>query len=347
MSSRILRAPFPYEPDREIRVPIAERSRRVFLSGARHRRVYPLREGLYRRVAWNPWARRLVDRLAHPGYPDTGRQARHDVVRERYVERAAASTHFFLDPSRYRVELMKYLECAYAGCVPIGDLPSTLEGIVESHFLSSLGRWADLRDAAQMPEEQIRSLASGYRAAMRALESYNDRLTHGQAVFEPRADNLMTTLDGIGKDLGDASSRVDDEIDQNSGNWLDLNADDVFYKNKGIAYAYAIILRDLGTDFKQIIQEKGADNVWQKMIGSLNDARSSSPCARRSCFGTVSWNAGHSSGGGTSGGSANWTWSPFASRDAVAPMASKTTRSPTLPVTRTCDVRRPDASTSV
>ena len=62
--SRILRAPFPYEPDREIRVPIAERSRRVFLSGARHRRVYPLREGLYRRVAWNPWARRLVDRLS-------------------------------------------------------------------------------------------------------------------------------------------------------------------------------------------------------------------------------------------------------------------------------------------
>ena len=121
------------------------------------------------------------------------------------------------------------------------------------------------------------SSESQYRAAMRALESYNDRLTHGQAVFEPRADNLMTTLDGIGKDLGDASSRVDDEIDQNSGNWLDLNADDVFYKNKGIAYAYAIILRDLGTDFKQIIQEKGADNVWQKMIGSLNDAAALRP----------------------------------------------------------------------
>ena len=40
------------------------------------------------------------------------------------------------------------------------------------------------------------SSESQYRAAMRALESYNDRLTHGQAVFEPRADNLMTTLDG-------------------------------------------------------------------------------------------------------------------------------------------------------
>jgi len=121
------------------------------------------------------------------------------------------------------------------------------------------------------------SSESQYRAAMRALQSYNDRLAKGQAVFEPRADNLMMTLDGIGKDLGDASSRDDDEIDQNSGNWLDLNADDVFYKNKGIAYAYAIILRDLGTDFKQIIQEKGADNVWQKMIASLNDAAALRP----------------------------------------------------------------------
>jgi hypothetical protein len=121
------------------------------------------------------------------------------------------------------------------------------------------------------------SSESQYKAAMRALESYNDRLAKGQAVFEPRADNLMMTLDGIGKDLGDASSRDDDEIDQNSGNWLDFNADDVFYKNKGIAYAYAIILRDLGVDFKQIIQEKGADNVWQKMVSSLNDAAALRP----------------------------------------------------------------------
>jgi hypothetical protein len=165
--SRVATAPFPYEPGREIDVPLDRRSRRVFLSGARNRRVYPLRESLYRRATWSPWTRGLLDRLAHPGYPDTGKPARHDITHDRYVARAATSTHFFLDPSRYRVELMKFLECAYAGCVPIGALPSTLEEIVESHFLSSQGRWADLRDATRMPEEQIRGLASGYRAAMR------------------------------------------------------------------------------------------------------------------------------------------------------------------------------------
>jgi hypothetical protein len=165
--SRVLRAPFPYEPDREIHFPIAERSRRVFLSGARHRRVYPLREGLYRRVAWNPWARRLVDRLAHPGYPDTGRQARHDVIRERYVERAAASTHFFLDPSRYRVELMKYLECAYAGSVPIGMPASTLPKAAVKNFVVSECRTDDLRRAAGMPVDEMEMIAAAYRNAMR------------------------------------------------------------------------------------------------------------------------------------------------------------------------------------
>lgn len=165
--SRVLRAPFPYEPDREIRVPIAERSRRVFLSGARHRRVYPLREGLYRRVAWNPWARRLVDRLAHPGYPDTGRQARHDVVRERYVERAAASTHFFLDPSRYRVELMKYLECAYAGSVAIGMPASSLPQAAVENFVISECRTDDLRRAVGMPVDEMEAIAAAYRNAMR------------------------------------------------------------------------------------------------------------------------------------------------------------------------------------
>lgn len=116
-----------------------------------------------------------------------------------------------------------------------------------------------------------------YRAAMRALQSYNDRLGRGQATFEPRADNLMMTLDGIGKDLGDASSDLDRQIDESSGNWLDFHADDVFYRTKGLAYAYGIMLRDLGTDFKAVLQEKGATAIWQRLVGSLMDVAALRP----------------------------------------------------------------------
>jgi hypothetical protein len=161
-------APFPYDPQREVDLPMARRTRRVFLSGARHRRVYPLRERFYRRAAWNPLARRFIDRLDHPGYPDTGRPARHAIVGKRYVERAAASTHFFLDPSRYCVELMKFLECAYAGCVPIGVPASTLPGPAAESFMICECRTADLRRAVTMPLDEMEAMAGAYRRAMRA-----------------------------------------------------------------------------------------------------------------------------------------------------------------------------------
>jgi hypothetical protein len=166
--SQVVAAPFPYEPRREAEAPLAQRARRIFLSGARHRRVYPLRERLYRRAGWNPFARRFIDRLDHPGYPDTGKLARHDIIGARYVERAAASTHFFLDPSRYGVELMKFLECAYAGSVPIGIPASTLPSMASENFMVSQCRTADLRRAVAMPLDEMAAIAGAYRQAMRA-----------------------------------------------------------------------------------------------------------------------------------------------------------------------------------
>ena len=108
-----------------------------------------------------------------------------------------------------------------------------------------------------------------YLAAMRSLRKYNDRLAHGQAAFEPRADNLIATLDRIGKDLGGASDKIDQQIDQFAGDWYDLQADDVFYLNKGLLYANAVLLRDLAIDFKPVLDERGATKVWQRMVDSL------------------------------------------------------------------------------
>jgi len=121
------------------------------------------------------------------------------------------------------------------------------------------------------------SSESQYRAAMHSLSTYNDRLGRDQATFERRADNLMTTLDRIGKDLGAASNNIDREIDEFSGRWVDFNADDVFYFNKGQLYAYSLLLRDLGTDFQSVIDEKGAATVWQRMVASMAEGALLSP----------------------------------------------------------------------
>ncbi len=118
---------------------------------------------------------------------------------------------------------------------------------------------------------------SQYLAAMVKLQNYNNRLSQGRASFEPRADNLIATLDRIGKDLGGASDKVDRQIDEFSGNWYDLEADNVFYHNKGLLYANALLLRDLAIDFKGVLDERGAGKIWQRMVDSLMEGAELQP----------------------------------------------------------------------
>jgi hypothetical protein len=116
-----------------------------------------------------------------------------------------------------------------------------------------------------------------YRQGIRGLVAYNTRLAQGKAAFERRADNLLSTLDRIGKDLGAASDRTGRQIDGESGSWIDFYADDVFYQNKGLLYADALILRDLGKDFADILKEKGAQNIWDRMVTSMMEGAQLSP----------------------------------------------------------------------
>jgi hypothetical protein len=76
-------------------------------------------------------------------------------------------------------------------------------------------------------------------------------------------------LDRIGKDLGAASSEIDHSIDNDAGSWIDFHADDVFYYNKGLLYANGLLLRDLGTDYAPILNEKGAAAIWTRMVASM------------------------------------------------------------------------------
>jgi len=116
-----------------------------------------------------------------------------------------------------------------------------------------------------------------YLAAMKALNEFNGRLSRGEATFERRADNLLTTLDRIGKDLGAASNKIDTEIDTESGSWFDLEADDIFYFNKGLLYAYGLLLRELGQDFRSILEEKGAMSIWKRMVDSMGEGATLKP----------------------------------------------------------------------
>ncbi len=121
------------------------------------------------------------------------------------------------------------------------------------------------------------SSESQYRAARRALLAYNERLAAGQAVFERRSDDLMVTLERIAADLGSASAMVDRHLQESAGSLIDFEVDDIFYNVKGRLYAYALLLRELGADFAQIIADRETKAVWDHMLESMTTAATLQP----------------------------------------------------------------------
>ncbi|WP_341704624.1 DUF2333 family protein [Ferrovibrio sp.] len=108
-----------------------------------------------------------------------------------------------------------------------------------------------------------------YDKAVRSLRRYNERLAAGNAIFERRADNLISTLDRIALDVGSASAAIDQRIHEGSGLWIDTQSDDVFYSVKGQAYAYYMVLRELRSDFGNIIRDKELGPTWDQMMASF------------------------------------------------------------------------------
>ena len=113
------------------------------------------------------------------------------------------------------------------------------------------------------------SSESQYRRGLEDLRRYNERLAQGQAIYERRADNLLATLDRISGDLGAASAAVTVEVDEGSTNFLDFNADELFYSIKGKLYAYYVVLRELEQDFPEVIREKNLQASWADLLTSL------------------------------------------------------------------------------
>ena len=108
-----------------------------------------------------------------------------------------------------------------------------------------------------------------YEKARNSLIDYNKRLAEGNAVFERRADNLLATLDRIALDMGSSTATIDQHVDENSGGFIDFQADNIFYGVKGQSYGYYMLLKALSQDFESLIKERGLTNAWAQMLDSF------------------------------------------------------------------------------
>ncbi|MEZ5873434.1 MAG: DUF2333 family protein [Hyphomicrobiales bacterium] len=115
---------------------------------------------------------------------------------------------------------------------------------------------------------------SFYRAAIKDLRKFNDRLEKCDAVFDARADNLLQFVDRIANDIGATSAILRERSENYSSGWFDTRADDRFWFAYGQLCGYYGILTAARADFADVIEERRLTALWdeleQQLQASLN-----------------------------------------------------------------------------
>jgi hypothetical protein len=175
--------PYAYDPARErlITQPGKSRRRKLFLTGAIVPGIYSDRVRFYKAQRWTWWGSRLVIRLSHPGYPDIGDSRTHAHIGDHFIDLLSAHAGMWVDGADNALELLKYTECAYAGCAPFGMPASTLPPDAAAEVWPiPAGREAQaLRAGLSRSVDALAASASRYREALRydrAREVWNPRL---------------------------------------------------------------------------------------------------------------------------------------------------------------------------
>lgn len=130
--------PYPYLDEDEFTISddCEEREKSLFLSGADINDIYPMRCRLY-----DLSEDFLIKTLRHPGY--SGSHWSKGKIGYEYLKEL--HNHWFMvctttHPDRY--DLLKYVECAEAGCVCVGEVPKMLEGTEAEKWIIKIPDWS-------------------------------------------------------------------------------------------------------------------------------------------------------------------------------------------------------------
>ena len=184
----------------------------------------------------------------------------------------------------------------------LDDMPRYQEGIVAAlaHFIDGLanrqgdglaaGSDGDLRFAAGLLKYPgtIWKFASStswvptasaekqYRRAAVTLQAYDIRLEQGALTFDRSPQALAAAVADIAADLGTASGAI--EADQARSHWaLDQRSEELFYTTKGRLYADSLLLRELGWDYAQAINDRNLGGTWRQLLDTLRTGAAMAP----------------------------------------------------------------------
>lgn len=111
-----------------------------------------------------------------------------------------------------------------------------------------------------------------YRRARRYLINFNADLSSGREVFYKSPADLAYILNKSRINLGKSNTALETYIREESTSWFNSKADDIFYYQQGKAYAYYLLFKALGNDYKNIIVQADQYRNWISLVKALEDA---------------------------------------------------------------------------
>ena len=97
-------------------------------------------------------------------------------------------------------------------------------------------------------------------------------LQNGRAFFAYSKKDLTGVLKVLVADVSKSSKRIENHVREYSGTWVDNEADDVFYFQKGKMYAYYLLLKAMSYDFKETLLQNELYALWTALLRTVEDA---------------------------------------------------------------------------
>lgn len=113
------------------------------------------------------------------------------------------------------------------------------------------------------------SSGAQYRKARQALLKYNESLNAGETL-QPHL--LLEILSELEADSRKISNSLEKQVREHGTDWVDFKADEVFYDCQGRLYGYYVILKALGTDFKEEIVAADVYGKLTSVLKTLEDS---------------------------------------------------------------------------
>ena len=130
------------------------------------------------------------------------------------------------------------------------------------------------------PENKLKiapSSASQYRKARKMLRDYNAMSENGACGWAKDEIDLRLLVGAIKKDLNASVATLENQVTEHSTDWFDSAADDIFYRQQGKIYAYMVLLKAAGLDFKRVLLDNRLYEKWTQVISVLENGVLLSP----------------------------------------------------------------------